>query len=119
MVCKDYNHSPHCPSYRSNSLKGASAVTVNQQQPNKHLIFNHSEVQILTKTLEICRLYIHKNPSLFRRQPTDIVNEINQLLKILKPKNSNTLKGASSNKKICNETKIQSLQNILKLFNLT
>jgi hypothetical protein len=118
LVCKSFSHSINCKYHNNNNaLKGASLVsarTVNQQ-PNKHLIFNHSEVQILAKTLEICRLYINKNSSLFQQQPNDIVNEINQSLKILKPRNS--LKGASSNK-ICNKTKIQSLINLKKLFSL-
>lgn len=57
MVCNNsIYHDRNCPDYKNNKLKGA-AEAVNQQQP-KYLIFNHSEVQILAKILEICRLYI-------------------------------------------------------------
>jgi hypothetical protein len=117
LVCNSFNHSPHCPRYRNNALKGASNVN----QP-KQLMFNSSEVNILSKSLEICKYYIGKNQAQFQNQ--DILNEISTSISIISARqnknNSSNLKGASSNKnKICNETKRQSLQNILKLFNLT
>jgi hypothetical protein len=43
------------------------------------------------------------------------LKEVNESLKILKPNNSNSLKGASSTN-ICNKNH---LQDLLKLFNLT
>ena len=115
MVCKNSNHSPHCPSYKNNALKGASAVN----QP-KQLMFNSSELNLLSKSLEVCRYFITKNQSQYQN-PQDIVNEISILLvNIINARQNNNnksnLKGASS--VICNETKIQSLQNILKQFNL-
>lgn len=119
MVCNNsIYHDRNCPDYKNNKLKGA-AEAVNQQQP-KYLIFNHSEVQILAKILEICRLYINKNSSLFQ-QPQDIINDISTSINIINSKQNidPKLKGASSNKnKICNETKIQSLIDIKNLLRL-
>jgi hypothetical protein len=102
LVCNSLIHDKNCESYKNNALKGASA------EP-RQLMFHQNEVQILTNVLEICKLCINKNSSLF--QSKDIVNELNQSLKILRPGNS--LKGASSN--ICNK---DHLQGLLKLFNL-
>lgn len=114
MVCKNSNHSPHCPSYKNNALKGASAVN----QP-KQLMFNSSELNLLSKSLEVCRYFITKNQSQYQN-PKDIVNEISISMNIINARQNNNnksnLKEASS--VICNETKIQSLQNILKQFNL-
>ena len=105
MICNNTFHDKNCPSY-NNALKGASA----QQQPNKQLMFNSSEVQILSKTLEICKLYVNNNSF----QSKDILNELNQSLKILKP-GMNQLKGASSISNICPK---QTLRNIKNLFGL-
>jgi hypothetical protein len=114
LVCKDSNHSPHCPSYRNNTLKGASAA-VNQQP--KQFLFNSNELNLLSKSLEICRYYIGKNQAQFQ-QPQDILNEISTSINILSARQNNNnksnLKGASSN--ICN--KKEHLTDLLKLFNL-
>jgi hypothetical protein len=108
LTCKSNIHSVNCPSY--NSLKGASAVANNNQQPNKQLMFHQNEINIIQKVLEISRYYITKNKNQFQN-PNDILKEINQSMQILKPVNS--LKGASS---ICPK---QTLRNIKNMFGLT
>jgi hypothetical protein len=105
LICNNSYHDKNCPSY--NALKGASAVANNNKQPNKQLMFHQDEVQMLAKVFEICKLYINKN-SQFQNQ--DILTEVNESLKILKP--NNNLKGASS---ICPK---QSLKNIKNMFGL-
>ena len=110
MVCKNYYHSVNCPSYKNNALKGASSSSINN---TKQLMFHQNEVRIISKVLEICKLYINKNSSQFQN-PNDILKEVNESLQILKP-GLNQLKGASSDS-ICNK---DHLQDLLKLFNLT
>ena len=115
MVCNNSNHhSPHCPNYKNNKLKGASAV------PPKQLLFTESELNLLDKSLEICRYFITENQNLYQN-PEDILKELSIASNIVNARQSNiksNLNGASS-KNICNEKKIQSLQNLLKQFNLT
>ena len=115
MICNSFNHSPYCPSYKNSALKGASATTtkVQQQQPPKQLMFNQSELNLLGKSLEACKFFITKNQQMFQQPNNDILNEINQSLKILKPRNSNSLKGAS----VCNNP-YKSLDNIRKMVGL-
>ena len=74
-------------------------------------MFHQNEVQIISKTLELIRYYISKNKNQFQ---TDILNEINRSLQILKPANSNSLKGASS----ASTCPKQALKNIKNLFGL-
>ncbi len=106
MVCNSLIHDKNCESYKNNALKGASA------EP-RQLMFHQNEVQILENVLEICKLYITKNSSLFPN-PNDILKEVNESLKILRP-NSNSLKGASASNTICPK---QALRNIKNLFGL-
>ena len=115
MVCKNFNHSVNCPSYRNNALKGASAV--NQQQQQKQFVFNQQEVNILDKSLKVCQFYITKHKNQYQNNPQDILNELSTSINILSARKNNksNLKGASQ---ICNETKIQSLKNLLKQYNL-
>ena len=119
LVCYHSINDIPCP---HSKLKGASAVatTAVNQQP-KQFVFNSNEVQILAKVFEICRIYVNKNSSLFQ-QPQDILNKLSKSIDIINTRQNNNknnkesnLKGASS--VICNETKIQSLKNIIKLFN--
>ena len=113
MICKNTIHSINCPSYKNNSLKGTSVVVSNNNYNNKNnlrkYIFDINEVSILSIVLEISKLYITKNSSLF--QSNDILKEVNESLKILKP-GMNQLKGASS---ICPK---QVLMNIRNMFGL-
>lgn len=118
MICNNPNHDKSCPNYKYNnslSLKGASAAVNNQSK--QLLVFNQSEVSIISKVLEISRSYLTNNKDQFQ-QTEDILNEITTAGNILSARSNNNksnLKGAS----VCNETKIKSLQNIRKLFNLT
>jgi hypothetical protein len=96
-------------------LKGASAAVNNN--PPKQYVFNQSEVNLLGKSLEVCRYFIGKNQAQYQN-PENILNELSTSINIINSRqNKSSLKGASSNK-ICNETKKQSLQYLLKLFNL-
>ena len=56
-------------------LKGASTAAVNQ--PNQ-FVFNQSELNLLGKSLDICRYYITKNQQMFQ-QPQDIIKELSIL----------------------------------------
>lgn len=115
LICNSTNnHSPSCPSYRNNQLKGASAITNNS--PKKILTFDSNEVQLISKVLEMGRFYISKNQNQFQQPVEDILSKINQSLQILNRSN-NSLKGASTNISECQ--KKQALKNILKLLNLT
>jgi hypothetical protein len=113
LVCNHNTHDRNCPSYKNNALKGASG-TVNQQP--KQFLFNSSEVNILSKVLEITKYYVSKNPAHFQ-QPKEILKEISIASNIINTRQNSksNLKGASSN--ICN--KKEHLTDILKLFNLT
>ena len=119
MVCNNSSiyHDRNCPSYKNNVLKGTSAV------PPKQLMFTSDELNLLSKSLEVCKYFIGKNQNLYQN-PQDIIKELSIASNIINARQNNNnnksnLKGASSNKNnICNETKIQSLQNILKQFNL-
>ena len=74
MTCNNsIHHDLNCPdSYNNNSLKCASAV-VNQQQ--KQFVFNQQEVNILSKSLEVCKFYITKNKNQYQN-PQDILKEL-------------------------------------------
>ena len=120
MICYHSINDIPCP---YSKLKGASATTTVQQQPQpKQLLFTESELNLLSKSLEMCTYFITKNKNLYQN-PQDILNEILTSMNIIKTRQNNNvksnLKGASSSVISCNEKKIQSLQNILKLFNLT
>jgi hypothetical protein len=102
LVCNNFSIHPsiNCPSPKNHSLKGAA------QQP-KQLVFNKSELNIVSKTLEICRYFIGKNQKQYQNSQ-DMVNEISTSINILNARQNNksNLKGASSYKnKICNELK--------------
>ena len=122
MTCNNsfIHHDRKCPDYNNNALKGASAVATAVNQQPKQFVFNSNEVQILAKVLEICRLYINKNSSLFQ-QPQDIINDISTSIDIINTrqnKNNNkeaNLKGASD----INTNPFKSFDNILKMFGLT
>lgn len=115
MNCYHTINNIPCP-HSKLKLKGASAsgtaVNNKQQYSDKKLVFNQNELSILSKVLEVCRYYITKNKDQFQ-STENILQEINQSLQILKPGNSNQLKGASA----CNK-KQDHLKDILKLFNL-
>jgi hypothetical protein len=64
LVCNNFNHSHYCPSYKNNALKGASASAVNQQ-PTKQLLFSSDELNLLGKSLEVCKYFIGKNQNLY------------------------------------------------------
>jgi hypothetical protein len=114
LTCKSFSHSINCKYHNNNALKGASAV-VNQQQP-KQLVFNKSELNIVSKTLELCKYFVGKNQNLYQN-PQDILNEISTSINILSARQNNNnksnLKGASN---ICN--KKEYLTDLLKQFNL-
>ena len=110
MICNNPNHDINCRYHNNNALKGASAV--NQQQPGKQFAFNPDEVNLLGESLQFIRNFIIKNQSQYQQNPQDIVNEINQSLKILKSRNS--LKGASA----CNKNPYKSLDSICKMVGL-
>ncbi len=124
MICNNPNHDLNCPYHNNNNaLKGASAVNNNNnQQPTKQFVFKQQEVSILSKTLELCKYVIGKNQAQYQNlNLQDFIKELTTASNILSARQNNNskLKGASSNKnKICNETKIQSLQNLFKQFNL-
>lgn len=85
MVCNSHNnHSPSCPSYKNNSLKGASAV--NNQ--SKKLMFFSKEIDIISKILEISRFYITKNKDQFQ-QPKDILKDVNSAMSLLDGRKNN------------------------------
>jgi hypothetical protein len=119
LVCNNNNHSIYCPSYKytSLSLKGASEVN---NQP-KQLTFHKREVDRISKVLELGKYYVSN-----QNQNPDILNEINNAMSILDARKNNkkiymlkrnsNIKGASS---ICYKTKIQSFDNIKKLFSLS
>jgi hypothetical protein len=122
MICNNPNHDVNCRYHNNNnnSLKGASAVNNNKLPTKQLLVFNQSELNLVSKTLEVLKYFVGKNQSQFQ-QPEDILNEISTSIYIINSrqnKNKSNLKGASSNN-ICNETKMQSLKNIKKMFNLT
>ena len=110
MTCNNSIHDLNCPdSYNNNSLKGASAV-VNQQQ--KQFVFNQQEVNILSKSLEVCQFYITKNQAQFQ-QSQDIINELITASNILNARRQNkqnqnqqSLKGASLDININNSIQI-------------
>jgi hypothetical protein len=115
LVCNSSNHSKHCPSYNYNNLKGASVAA----QQTKQLAFNQSEINLLSKSLELCRYFITRNATQFQ-QSKDILNDINSAISIISARqnnnNNSNLKGASSNNNIC--TKKEHLKDLLRLFNL-
>ena len=75
LICNSNSHSKFCPEYRrDNRLKGTS-------NPKIHS-FNLTEINILSKTLEIMRYYIANNKDRFQ-QTNDFLNEINQALGII------------------------------------
>lgn len=121
MTCNNSIHDLNCPdSYNNNSLKCASAV-VNQQQ--KQFVFNQQEVNILSKSLEVCQFYITKNQAQFQ-QSQDIIKELTTASNILNARRQNkqnqnqqSLKGASLD--INNNNPFKSLDNIFKMFGLT
>ena len=129
MTCKSFNHDINCKYHNNNALKSASTA-INQQQP-KQLIFNQSEVNILGKSLQICRQIITKNQAQYQQNPKDILNEISTSINILSTRrqnkqnqqstNTNTkLKGASSLVvEDNNNNPFKSLDNIFKMFGLT
>jgi hypothetical protein len=118
LICYHSINNIPCP---HSALKSASEITtVQQQQQPKQLLFNESELNLVSKTLEACKFYITKNQPQYQNSK-DIVNEIStsmNIINIRQNNNKSNLKGASSAVISCNEKKIQSLQNILKQFNL-
>jgi hypothetical protein len=119
LVCNNTSiyHDRNCPSHKNNSLKGAAV----NQQPTKQYLFNSDEVNLLGKSLQICRYVITKNQAQYQN-PQDILKEISTSISIISARKNNknnnsssNLKGASSN--ICN--KQEHLTDLLKLFGLT
>lgn len=121
MVCKDSNHSPFCPSH--NSLKGASLVstrTVNQQQPNKQLIFSPEDISFLVKSLLLCRKFVTKNQAQYQQQNTkDILNELSTSINILSTRKNNQNQHSKKLKGASNINSFQVLDNIRKMVGLT
>jgi hypothetical protein len=114
-----------------NNLKGAASSEMmnNQQQgqgqmqqgQQQTLSFDSTQVLLIEKTLELCRLFVDKNPQIFQQsQQQEILFKIDKSLQIISGKNNNNksnnnnintnLKGASSI-----NNKIQSFQNIRKM----
>jgi hypothetical protein len=98
-----------------NNLKGAA---FNQQQGQQEFMFPQTEVSLLTKTLELSRLYVTRNPQFFQ-EPQEMLQKIDQGIKIISSKtksqqkqNQSSLKGASL------DNKVQSLVNIRNMFGL-
>ena len=129
MICNNSNnhHDINCKYHNNNNaLKGASTA-VNQQQQKQLLVFNQQEVNLLGKSLQICRQFISKNQAQYQQNPKDILNEISTSINILSARrqnnkqnqqstNTNTkLKGAS----LDNINKFQTLDNIRKMVGLT
>ena len=125
MTCNNSIHDLNCPdSYNNNALKSSSAsasVAVNQQP--KQFVFNQQEVNILSKSLEVCQFYITKNQAQFQ-QSQDIIKELTTASNILSARRQNkqnqnqqSLKGASLD--INNNNPFKSLDNIRKMVGLT
>ena len=89
MVCiNSIHHDLNCPYHKSkniNALKGASAVN----QP-KQLEFNQSEVNLLSKSLEVCRYFIGKNQNLYQN-PQDILSELSTSINIINARQNNNI----------------------------
>ena len=123
MICNNPNHDLNCKYHNNtskqyNALKGASAVVNNNQQSS--LVFNQSEVNLISKTIELIKYYITQNQQMFQ-QPQDIIEELNTAINILSVRrqdnnnnNESNLKGASDN-----NNPFKSLDNIRKMFGLT
>ena len=59
-----------------NALKGAllqQQIIINNNLNN--YVFNQSELNIISKTLEVCKYFITKNQQMFQ-QPQDIIKEL-------------------------------------------
>ena len=126
MTCNNSIHDLNCPdSYNNNALKSASAsvsATAVNQQP-KQFVFNQQEVNILSKSLEVCQFYITKNQAQFQ-QSQDIIKKLTTASNILNARRQNkqnqnqqSLKGASLD--INNNNPFKSLDNIRKMIGLT
>jgi hypothetical protein len=138
MVCYDTIHDKNCPSYKNNTLalKGGSAVQQQQSQSQEgnRFVFNQSEVDRISKVLEISRYYITRNSQSF--QDSNILNEINNAINIVEARTKNqkiyllkrndnsdsnqnpNLKGASDNNKMICPNKIDNIKKLLEHFKL-
>ena len=77
--------------------------------------------------MELCKYVVGKYQAQYQNQNLqDFIKELTTAINILNARrggggqnnNKSNLKGSSHKNKICNETKIQSLQNLFKQFNL-
>jgi hypothetical protein len=85
LVCNSNYHSPSCPSYKNNSLKGASEIN---NQPKQLLKFHESEINLLNKSLELCRYFIGKTQAQYQN-PADILKDIDSAITVLEAHKSN------------------------------
>ncbi len=76
MTCNSSDHSPSCPEYRNNSLKGASAIP-------KTYSFNLNDISILEGVLKIGRFFVKD------QNKTDLLKDIDSAINILSARKNN------------------------------
>jgi hypothetical protein len=109
LVCNNSIHSINCKYHNNNALKGAA------QQP-KQLVFNKSELNIVSKTLELCRYFIGKNQNQYQN-PQDILKELSTSINILSARRQNN-NNSGSNLKGASDNPFKSLDNIRNMVGL-
>jgi hypothetical protein len=114
MVCYHSINGITNSNTNNNNLKGAA---FNQQQGQQEFMFPQTEVSLLTKSLELSRLYVTRNPQFFQ-EPKDILQKINQGIKIISSKTKSQKQNQSSLKGASDMNRLYALDNIRNMFGL-